>query len=349
MTDRGTDRGRGRRELRRPVGQGRRPPVRRRRPPALGRALLRGHRGHRRVSTRTCPSCATPTATPTSRRRSAVSSSAGSSPRRSRGSPRTRCPTRSSSSSSTRTGTTSACSWSQRPAPDPRAAPHRDLKKFYNGPESFTPDNQFILGEAPGLRRLLRRRRVQLGRHRLGRRRRPGPGRVDRRGRADQRSRGRRHPALRPVQRQQPVAARPGGRGPRACTTRCPWPNRELATARPFRRSPLHHLLGRPRAPCSVRRWAGSGRTSSPRRARSPSSTTPGASRTGWPGRSASSGATRERRGRVRRDLVRQAAGGRSGRRGGAPAPVHGRRRRGQPGGPSTPGCSTSAPATRPT
>ena len=26
------------------------------------------------------------------------------------------------------------------------------IKKFYNGPESFTPDNQFIAGEAPGLR-----------------------------------------------------------------------------------------------------------------------------------------------------------------------------------------------------
>ena len=26
------------------------------------------------------------------------------------------------------------------------------IKKFYNGPESFTPDNQFILGEAPDLR-----------------------------------------------------------------------------------------------------------------------------------------------------------------------------------------------------
>jgi 4-methylaminobutanoate oxidase (formaldehyde-forming) len=26
------------------------------------------------------------------------------------------------------------------------------IKKFYNGPESFTPDNQFILGEAPGCR-----------------------------------------------------------------------------------------------------------------------------------------------------------------------------------------------------
>jgi 4-methylaminobutanoate oxidase (formaldehyde-forming) len=26
------------------------------------------------------------------------------------------------------------------------------IRKFYNGPESFTPDNQFLLGEAPGLR-----------------------------------------------------------------------------------------------------------------------------------------------------------------------------------------------------
>ena len=29
---------------------------------------------------------------------------------------------------------------------------HTGVKKFYNGPESFTPDNQFILGEAPELR-----------------------------------------------------------------------------------------------------------------------------------------------------------------------------------------------------
>ena len=29
------------------------------------------------------------------------------------------------------------------------ALEHTGLKKLYNGPESFTPDNQFILGEAP--------------------------------------------------------------------------------------------------------------------------------------------------------------------------------------------------------
>jgi len=31
---------------------------------------------------------------------------------------------------------------------------HTGIRKFYNGPESFTPDNQFILGEAPGVANL---------------------------------------------------------------------------------------------------------------------------------------------------------------------------------------------------
>ncbi|WP_205472256.1 FAD-dependent oxidoreductase [Nocardioides sp. SYSU D00038] len=31
------------------------------------------------------------------------------------------------------------------------ALEHTGIRKFYNGPESFTPDNQFLLGEAPGL------------------------------------------------------------------------------------------------------------------------------------------------------------------------------------------------------
>src|SRR5207244_11244813 len=31
---------------------------------------------------------------------------------------------------------------------------HTGVKKLYNGPESFTPDNQFILGEAPELSNL---------------------------------------------------------------------------------------------------------------------------------------------------------------------------------------------------
>ncbi len=31
------------------------------------------------------------------------------------------------------------------------ALEHTGIRKFYNGPESFTPDNQFLMGEAPGL------------------------------------------------------------------------------------------------------------------------------------------------------------------------------------------------------
>ena len=52
---------------------------------ALGRALLRRHRPDRGRRTRTCRSCATRTARPTSRRRSAAWWSAASSPRPSRG------------------------------------------------------------------------------------------------------------------------------------------------------------------------------------------------------------------------------------------------------------------------
>ena len=59
------------------------------------------------VAPRPARSCATRTATPTSRRRSAAWWSAASSRTPSRGSPPTSCPTRSSSSCSTRTGTTS--------------------------------------------------------------------------------------------------------------------------------------------------------------------------------------------------------------------------------------------------
>ena len=84
-TDARRRRGRGGRQLRRPVGQGRSATGGRHRAAALRRALLRRHRAGRRASTRTCRSCATPTAGPTSRRRSAAWSSAASSPRPSRG------------------------------------------------------------------------------------------------------------------------------------------------------------------------------------------------------------------------------------------------------------------------
>ena len=53
------------------------------------------------------------------------------------------------------------------------------IHTFFNGPESFTPDDRYYLGEAPELARLFRRRRLQFDRHRLVRRRRHGAGAMD--------------------------------------------------------------------------------------------------------------------------------------------------------------------------
>ena len=53
------------------------------------------------------------------------------------------------------------------------------IHTFFNGPESFTPDDRYYLGEAPELARLLGRGGLQLDRHRLLRRRRHGAGALD--------------------------------------------------------------------------------------------------------------------------------------------------------------------------
>ncbi len=85
------------------------------------------------------------------------------------------------------------------------------IKRFINGPESFTPDGNFILGEAPELRAVLCRRGLQRLRHRECRRCRPGAGGMDRRRRGADGSLARGHPALRPA------APRPAlGAGPHA-------------------------------------------------------------------------------------------------------------------------------------
>ena len=89
------------------------------------------------------------------------------------------------------------------------------IRKFYNGPESFTPDNQFILGEAPEVANFF----VGAGFNSVGIAsagwRRPRAGRVDRGGGADQRPDQRGHPPVRAVQRQRALAARPRGGGAR--------------------------------------------------------------------------------------------------------------------------------------
>ena len=115
------------------------------------------------------------------------------------------------------------------------------IRKFYNGPESFTPDNQFILGEAPEVGTSSSApastpsasppRAGRGGRWRSGSSTASPPGPHQRR-----------HPPVRALQRQQPVAARPRRRGARAAL-RDPVAQPGDATARPFRRSPVYHLL----------------------------------------------------------------------------------------------------------
>ncbi len=122
------------------------------------------------------------------------------------------------------------------------ALAHTGIKKFYNGPESFTPDNQFILGEAPECRNFF----VGAGFNSVGIATAGGAGRAL----AEWILTG--DPGLDMTANDIRRFARFNGNN-RWLHDRVgevlglhyaiPWPNRELATARPFRRSPVHHLL----------------------------------------------------------------------------------------------------------
>ena len=116
------------------------------------------------------------------------------------------------------------------------------IKKFYNGPESFTPDNQFILGEAPELRNFF----VAAGFNSVGIASAGGAGLALAQWITDGQ----------PDADLTTVDIRRFGRfngNTRWLRDRVgevlglhyavPWPNRELETARPFRRSPVYHVL----------------------------------------------------------------------------------------------------------
>lgn len=116
------------------------------------------------------------------------------------------------------------------------------IKQFYNGPESFTPDNNFILGEAPELRRFF----VGAGFNSMGIASAGGAGMAL----AEWIVNGEPTMDLWPVDIRR--FARFNGNNTwlhdRVKETlglhyAMPWPNRELDTARPFRRSPLYALL----------------------------------------------------------------------------------------------------------
>ncbi len=116
------------------------------------------------------------------------------------------------------------------------------IKKFYNGPESFTPDNQFILGEAPELDGYF----VGAGFNSVGIATAGGAGRAL----AEWIVNGAPTSDLTGVdiRRFAPFNGNNRWLHDRVAEVlglhyEIPWPNREMKTARPFRRSPVHHLL----------------------------------------------------------------------------------------------------------
>jgi len=116
------------------------------------------------------------------------------------------------------------------------------IRKFYNGPESFTPDNQFILGEAPEVANFF----VGAGFNSVGIASAGGAGRALAEWIVD----GTPSSDLTGVDIRR--FARFNGNvnwlHDRVAEVlglhyEVPWPNREMTTARPFRRSPVHHLV----------------------------------------------------------------------------------------------------------
>src|SRR3982074_343425 len=122
------------------------------------------------------------------------------------------------------------------------ALEHTGIKKFYNGPESFTPDNQFILGEAPEVANFF----VGAGFNSVGIAPAGGAGRAL----AEWIVNGAPSGDLTGVdiRRFAPFNGNDRWLHDRVAEVlglhyEIPWPNREMETARPFRRSPVHHLL----------------------------------------------------------------------------------------------------------
>jgi 4-methylaminobutanoate oxidase (formaldehyde-forming) len=121
------------------------------------------------------------------------------------------------------------------------------IRKFYNGPESFTPDNQFLLGETPEVRNLF----IAAGLNSVGIAAAGGAGRAL----AEWIVEGEPSMDLTSVDIRR--FARFNGNNQwlhdRVAEVlglhyEIPWPNREMRTARPFRRSPLYAHLERANA-----------------------------------------------------------------------------------------------------
>jgi glycine cleavage system aminomethyltransferase T len=116
------------------------------------------------------------------------------------------------------------------------------IRKFYNGPESFTPDNQFVLGEAPTLRGFF----VGAGFNSVGIATAGGAGRAL----AEWIVAGEPTSDLAAVDIRRFAPFHGNNQWLRdrvgeilGLHYALPWPNRELDTARPFRRSPAYDRL----------------------------------------------------------------------------------------------------------
>ena len=116
------------------------------------------------------------------------------------------------------------------------------IRKFYNGPESFTPDNQFLLGEAPGLHGYF----VGAGFNSVGIASAGGAGRAL----AEWIVAGEPDGDLLGVDVRRFAPFHANNRWLRDRVSEVlgvhydiAWPNRELTSARPFRTSPLHDRL----------------------------------------------------------------------------------------------------------
>jgi glycine cleavage system aminomethyltransferase T len=119
---------------------------------------------------------------------------------------------------------------------------HTGIRKFYNGPESFTPDNQFILGEAPEVRSFF----VAAGFNSVGIATAGGAGRAL----AEWIVAGEPTSDVSTMDIRRFAAFNGNNHWLHdrvgeilGLHYEIPWPGRELETARPFRRSPVHHLL----------------------------------------------------------------------------------------------------------
>lgn len=116
------------------------------------------------------------------------------------------------------------------------------IKKFYNGPESFTPDNQFILGEAPEVKGFF----IAAGFNSVGIASGGGAGRAL----AEWIVGGEPSSDLVSVDPRRFAGFNGNNQWLHdrvgeilGLHYSVPWPNRELTSARPFRRSPVYHLL----------------------------------------------------------------------------------------------------------